>query len=96
MTTLIDPYHRRLSYLRLSITDLCNYRCSYCLPNGYQGKAKPDELTLPEIQTIAAAFAQSLRQPEFADCFERIVFAIYDRSPGKAVCKAFTAQFQAA
>ena len=59
MTTLIDPYNRRLTYLRLSITDLCNYRCSYCLPNGYQGKAKPDELTLPEIHTIAAAFAQS-------------------------------------
>ena len=59
MTTLIDPYNRRLTYLRLSVTDLCNYRCSYCLPNGYQGKAKPDELTLPEIQTIAAAFAHS-------------------------------------
>lgn len=59
MTTLIDPYNRRLTYLRLSVTDLCNYRCSYCLPNGYQGKAKPDELTLPEIHTIAAAFAQS-------------------------------------
>ena len=59
MTPLIDPYNRRLTYLRLSITDLCNYRCSYCLPNGYQGKAKPDELTLPEIHTIAAAFAQS-------------------------------------
>mgnify|MGYP002743824138 CR=1 FL=1 len=59
MTTLIDPHNRQLTYLRLSVTDLCNYRCSYCLPNGYQGKAKPDELTLPEIHTIAAAFAQS-------------------------------------
>ena len=59
MTTLIDPHNRQPTYLRLSVTDLCNYRCSYCLPNGYQGKAKPDELTLPEIHTIAAAFAQS-------------------------------------
>lgn len=56
---LIDPFHRRLSYLRLSITDLCNYRCTYCLPNGYQGKAKPDELTLPEIETLVAVFAQN-------------------------------------
>ena len=47
-------------------------------------------------EQVAAAFAQSLRQPEFADCFERIVFAIYDRSPGKAVLQAFAAQFQAA
>ena len=56
---LTDPYQRRLSYLRLSVTDLCNYRCTYCLPNGYQGKAKPDELTLPEIHTLVTAFAAS-------------------------------------
>ena len=47
-------------------------------------------------EQVAAAFAQSLQQPEFVDCFERIVFAVYDRSPGKAVFKAFAAQFQAA
>lgn len=59
MMNLTDPFNRRLSYLRLSITDLCNYRCTYCLPNGYQGKAKPDELTLPEIATLVAVFAQN-------------------------------------
>ncbi|XXQ69179.1 GTP 3',8-cyclase MoaA [Neisseriaceae bacterium B1] len=56
---LTDPFNRRLSYLRLSITDLCNYRCSYCLPNGYQSKAKADELTLPEMETLVAVFAQN-------------------------------------
>lgn len=56
---LTDPFNRRLSYLRLSVTDLCNYRCTYCLPNGYQGKAKADELTLPEIETLLAVFAQN-------------------------------------
>ena len=56
---LTDPYHRRLSYLRLSVTDLCNYRCNYCLPDGYQGKAKNDELSLLEIDTLVQAFAQS-------------------------------------
>ena len=56
---LTDPFARRLSYLRLSVTDLCNYRCSYCLPNGYQGKAKADELSLPEIHTLVEAFARS-------------------------------------
>ena len=63
---LTDPFNRRLSYLRLSVTDLCNYRCNYCLPNGYQGKAKPDELTLPEIETLAETFAKKPfpRQPE--------------------------------
>jgi len=29
---LIDPFGRRLHYLRLSITDLCNLRCAYCMP----------------------------------------------------------------
>lgn len=70
---LTDPFNRRLSYLRLSVTDLCNYRCNYCLPNGYQGKAKPDELTLPEIETLAAVFAQicgtSSKQNRGAGCF---------------------------
>lgn len=56
---LTDSFNRRLSYLRLSVTDLCNYRCTYCLPNGYQGKAKPNELTLPEIETLVAVFAQN-------------------------------------
>jgi len=59
MTPLTDSFNRRLSYLRLSVTDLCNYRCSYCLPHGYQGKASPDELSLSEIKTLVAAFAQS-------------------------------------
>ena len=59
MSALTDPFNRRLTYLRLSVTDLCNYRCTYCLPDGYIGKAKPDELTLPEIETLAQTFARS-------------------------------------
>lgn len=54
---LTDPFNRRLSYLRLSVTDLCNYRCTYCLPDGYQGKAKPDEMSLAEIETLVNTFA---------------------------------------
>lgn len=42
---------------------------------------------------VAAAFAHSLQQPEFADCFERVVFAVYDRSPSKAVLQAFERAF---
>lgn len=36
MNELLDQHGRRFSYLRLSITDVCNFRCQYCLPNGYQ------------------------------------------------------------
>lgn len=55
---LTDAYQRQFSYLRLSITDLCNFKCSYCLPNGYQGKSSQDELSLDEIKTLVASFAE--------------------------------------
>lgn len=54
---LIDNFSRRLTYLRLSVTDFCNFRCNYCLPNGYQGKRPNNELTLSEMDTLFAAFA---------------------------------------
>ena len=55
---LTDAYQRQFSYLRLSITDLCNFKCSYCLPNGYQGKAAQNEMSLEEIKTLIASFAE--------------------------------------
>ena len=55
---LTDAYQRQFSYLRLSITDLCNFKCSYCLPNGYQGKASQNELSLDEIKILIASFAE--------------------------------------
>tara|TARA_B100001109_G_scaffold255328_1_gene257770 strand:- start:5163 stop:6218 length:1056 start_codon:yes stop_codon:yes gene_type:complete len=54
---LADNHGRRFSYLRLSITDVCNFRCNYCLPDGYQGTDRSGFLTLEEIRRIAAAFA---------------------------------------
>jgi len=55
---LQDPQGRKFSYLRLSITDLCNYRCSYCLPDGYKCDSKPDYLSLDEIKLVVASFAR--------------------------------------
>ena len=55
---LIDGFSRQLTYLRLSITDFCNFRCEYCLPNGYQGKRPDDELSVAEIATLIRGFAQ--------------------------------------
>lgn len=59
--TLVDNFHRQLTYLRLSITDFCNFRCNYCLPNGYTangGKRPDNELSLSEIQTLITGFAR--------------------------------------
>lgn len=55
-TPLVDGFNRQLTYLRLSVTDFCNFRCDYCLPNGYQGKRANDELTLAEIDTLFDGF----------------------------------------
>ncbi len=52
-----DPFGRKFSYLRLSVTDVCNFRCDYCLPNGYQGKPK-QFLTVPEIRRLVTGFAE--------------------------------------
>lgn len=54
---LKDNFGRSFPYLRLSITDVCNFRCSYCLPDGYQCSGKPSFLTLPEIERVVSAFA---------------------------------------
>lgn len=58
---LVDNFHRQLSYLRLSITDFCNFRCDYCLPNGYTanaGKRPDNELSVFEIDILIQAFAK--------------------------------------
>jgi cyclic pyranopterin phosphate synthase len=57
---LTDSFGRRFSYLRLSITDACNFRCTYCLPHGYQGHQgkKESYLSVREIQNLISAFAE--------------------------------------
>jgi len=55
---LTDTFGRRFYYLRLSITDVCNFRCQYCLPDGYECDHDRQFLTLPEIKRVAHAFAQ--------------------------------------
>lgn len=55
---LEDGFGRRFPYLRLSITDRCNFRCGYCLPNGYCSTGKPDFLRLAEIARLLDAFAE--------------------------------------
>ncbi len=55
-SVLSDSFGRRFSYLRLSITDVCNFRCDYCLPKGYQGRHR-DFLSVDEIKRAAIAFS---------------------------------------
>lgn len=52
-----DSFGRRFPYLRLSLTEACNFSCSYCLPDGYHGEAGPRFLGVGEIQRLVRAFA---------------------------------------
>ena len=56
---LEDKFHRKFYYLRLSVTDVCNFKCTYCLPDGYKpsGKKNSSFLSLPEIYRVTKAFA---------------------------------------
>ena len=55
---LQDRFSRRFQYLRLSLTDVCNFSCSYCLPGGYRKqKGAPPQLTVDETIRLVRAFA---------------------------------------
>lgn len=57
---LTDAFARKFYYLRLSITDVCNFRCTYCLPGGYKpnGTHQSRFLSLDEIRRVSRAFAE--------------------------------------
>jgi len=60
MKMLKDSFGRTFPYIRLSITDVCNFKCGYCLPNGYQ-KDKSDNrtfLTYEEIGRLAKGLSE--------------------------------------
>ena len=57
---LVDPFNRVINYLRLSVTDRCNYRCNYCMPpRGYHPEGHHSEyLSFEEMTFIVDCFAQ--------------------------------------
>ena len=55
---LRDSYNRRFTYLRLSVTDVCNFRCNYCLPDGYCASDSESAMSVEEISSLVQAFAK--------------------------------------
>jgi len=53
---LIDGFGRRISYLRVSVTDRCDFRCRYCMPERMEFLPRADVLTLEEIERLADVF----------------------------------------
>ena len=55
---MFDSTQRSIHYLRLSVTDLCNLRCRYCMPDGVEKLEREAVLTYEEFLRLAALFAQ--------------------------------------
>jgi cyclic pyranopterin phosphate synthase len=53
---LVDRYGRHISYLRISVTDRCDFRCVYCMAENMSFLPKKEVLSFEEIETIAGAF----------------------------------------
>jgi len=53
---LVDSFQRRITYLRLSVTDRCDLRCAYCMPERMTFLPKKDVLSLEELYDLATGF----------------------------------------
>ncbi len=58
MTQLIDPFGRAVTYLRVSVTDRCDFRCVYCMSEDMTFLPKADILTHEELDRVASAFVR--------------------------------------
>ena len=58
MDSLVDSYGRKIEYLRISVTDRCNFRCLYCMPlAGLQWLPKEEILSYEEIGSVVRQLA---------------------------------------
>ena len=53
---LIDPFERSITYLRISLTDRCDFRCVYCMSEDMTFLPKAELLTLEEMDRVCSAF----------------------------------------
>src|SRR5690349_25171289 len=53
---MIDPFGRRISYLRVSVTDRCDFRCVYCMAEDMTFLPKAEILSLEELDRLCSAF----------------------------------------
>ncbi len=58
LPALVDPFARAISYLRVSVTDRCDFRCVYCMSENMTFLPKADLLTLEELDRLCSAFVR--------------------------------------
>ncbi|AIC29789.1 molybdenum cofactor biosynthesis protein A 2 (plasmid) [Rhizobium etli bv. mimosae str. IE4771] len=60
---MVDPFQRAITYLRFSVTDRCDFRCTYCMAENMNFLPKKDLLTLEEMNRLCSAFiAKGIRK----------------------------------
>lgn len=81
---LIDQFGRQINYLRVSLTDRCNFRCSYCMSESMQFAPRSENLHVEELELICRAFVElgvekirltggePLIHPDFEDLLQRL------------------------
>src|SRR5471032_2405707 len=55
---MIDPFGRHISYLRVSVTDRCDFRCVYCMAEDMTFLPKAEVLSLEELERLCSAFVR--------------------------------------
>src|SRR6266704_2466925 len=55
---LVDPFGRSITYLRVSVTDRCDFRCVYCMSEHMSFLPKAELLTLEELERLCLAFVR--------------------------------------
>src|ERR1700674_5993795 len=56
--SMIDPFGRTITYLRVSVTDRCDFRCVYCMAEEMNFLPKSELLTLEELDRVCSAFVR--------------------------------------
>ena len=80
---MIDPFGRHITYLRLSVTDRCDFRCVYCMAEHMTFLPKAEVLTLEELERLSMAFVakgvERLRVTGGEPLVRRNVMSLFDR-----------------
>ena len=84
---MIDPFGRHITYLRLSVTDRCDFRCVYCMAEHMTFLPKSDVLTLEELERLSMAFVakgvERLRITGGEPLVRRNIMSLFDRLGAK-------------
>ena len=101
---MADGFGRRFHYLRLSVTEVCNFSCTYCLPNGWKKTGPLSFLTVDEIRRLVAGFSElglsKVRltggEPTVRTDFNDIIGAVQRTVAGMKLTNGFQAELIAA